>query len=277
MLRHAFCLDGYREHAAVEVRQDEDGLVSCRSFGATDAEAVRAQVARVLSLDVDAEQFSAIGERDPVIGELQSVARGLRPPLFYSPYEAAVWAIISARRSHQQAARIRDRVAETYGRSFDLAGSALAALPLPERLLEVDEISGLPVDRIPRLHAVARAALAGDLDVARLRELGPQQAMVDVQRLPGIGPLLRGAHRGAGVRIRRRPARGRAAAAGCGGATLRPGPTRPAGGVARDRGALGTAADLVRGADPGGGGPGGAGVGVLGVNPDLSLILALTR
>lgn len=192
VLRHAFCLDGYREHAAVEVRQDEDGLVSCRSFGATDAEAVRAQVARVLSLDVDAEQFSAIGERDPVIGELQSVARGLRPPLFYSPYEAAVWAIISARRSHQQAARIRDRVAETYGRSFDLAGSALAALPLPERLLEVDEISGLPVDRIPRLHAVARAALAGDLDVARLRELGPQQAMVDVQRLPGIGPFYAG-------------------------------------------------------------------------------------
>lgn len=192
VLRLAFCLDGYREHAGVEVREDESGVVSCRSFGAGDTEAVRAQVARVLSLDVDAEQFLAIGERDPVIGELQSVARGLRPPLFYSPYEAAVWAIVSARRSHQQAARIRDRMAQNDGRSFELAGSALAALPAPERLLAVDEIAGLPADRIPRLHAVARAALAGDLDVARLQELGPQQATADLQRLPGIGPFYAG-------------------------------------------------------------------------------------
>ncbi|HEY5852940.1 MAG TPA: hypothetical protein VIW24_02525 [Aldersonia sp.] len=192
VMRLAFCLDGYREHAAVEVRQDERGVLSCRSFGSADTESVRAQVARILSLDVDAEQFLAIGERDPVIGELQSAAPGLRPPLFHSPYEAAVWAIIAARRSHVQAARTRNNMAVLWGGHFELTGHAIAALPLPEHLLAVEKMVGVPADRIPRLHAVARAAIAGDLDVARLRSLGPQEALADLQRLPGIGPFYAG-------------------------------------------------------------------------------------
>jgi DNA-3-methyladenine glycosylase II len=36
---------------------------------------------------------------------------------------------------------------------------------------------------------VARAALDGQLDVARLRSLGPEAASVDVQRIKGISPF----------------------------------------------------------------------------------------
>ena len=59
---------------------------------------MRAQVARVLSLDKDARGFVALGQRDPVLAQLLAAAPGLRPPLFYSPYEAAMWAVLSARR-----------------------------------------------------------------------------------------------------------------------------------------------------------------------------------
>jgi len=46
--------------------------------------------------------------------------------------------------------------------------------------------------KLERLHGVARAALDGQLDVTRLKELGPQQAMTEVQRISGIGPFYSG-------------------------------------------------------------------------------------
>ncbi len=72
---------------------------------------------------------------------------------------------------------------------FEVAGRSEAALPLPEQLLELDGFPGLPADRIPRLHAIARSALDGQLDVRRLAAMAPEEAMIDVQRLPGIGPF----------------------------------------------------------------------------------------
>ena len=103
VMRMAFCLDGYRRQVGVELRQDDgpQGRVHGTVHFAGDAvkadlAAVKDQVARVLSLDYDASGFADVGSRDPVIGQLQEVAPGLLPPLFYSPYEAAVWSVISA-------------------------------------------------------------------------------------------------------------------------------------------------------------------------------------
>ena len=59
VMRLAFCLDGYTEQVGVEVRQDAAGDVHGMAFMSpgTDQAAVRAQVARVLSLDHDAAEF----------------------------------------------------------------------------------------------------------------------------------------------------------------------------------------------------------------------------
>jgi DNA-3-methyladenine glycosylase II len=40
-----------------------------------------------------------------------------------------------------------------------------------------------------RLHGVARAAQEGRLDAAHLRGLGPEEAMVRLREIPGIGPF----------------------------------------------------------------------------------------
>jgi DNA-3-methyladenine glycosylase II len=203
VMRLAFCLDGYEDQVGVEVRQDEPGqrgeagtqeeagTVRCVVHGpaGTDLGRVRDQVARVLSLDHDGREFSRVGERDPVIGRLQAAAPGLRPPLFYSPYEAAVWCLVSARRPAQQMMQVRDRLSQAHGQVFDLAGEQLAALPTPGQLLAVDSFPGLPADRMPRLHGVARAALDGRLDAARLLDQGPERAMTSLQELNGIGPF----------------------------------------------------------------------------------------
>lgn len=192
VMRLAFCVDGYQDQVGVEVRQDERGVhctVPAAGGDLVDLAAVRRQVARVLSLDHDARPYVAVGERDPVVRRLLAAAPGLRPPLFYSPYEAAAWAILSARRPAAQMDDVRRRLSETHGQTFTLAGQSLAAFPTPAQLLEVTEVPGLSADKTTRLHAVARAALDGQLDAARLRGLTADHAMADVRSIPGIGPF----------------------------------------------------------------------------------------
>lgn len=188
VLRLAFCADGYRAHAGVEVRQDEGG-VHCAVVGDAADDAVRRQVARVLSLDRDGAAFARIGDRDPVMARLLAAAPGLRPPLFHSPYEAAAWAVLSVRRVPKQMAEVRRRLSEAHGATFELADERVAAFPAPDRLLLVDAFPGIAADRLKRLHGVARAALDGMLDVARIHALGPDAAMADLQRIDGIGPF----------------------------------------------------------------------------------------
>jgi DNA-3-methyladenine glycosylase II len=195
-MRMAFCLDGYQEHVGVELRQAppaETGAAEVHGVfygpAGVDADRVQGQVARVLSLDHDGTEFLRVGERDPVIGRLQAAAPGLRPPLFYSPYEAAAWSVLSARRPARQMAQVRDRLSAAHGHVFDLAGVRLAAFPAPAELLRVTSFPGLPEDRLRRLHGVAHAALEGFLDVGHLMEQGPQRAMAELQSINGIGPF----------------------------------------------------------------------------------------
>ena len=191
VMRLAFCLDGYTAQVGVEVRQDDAGVVRGTVSGpaGTDIDAVRGQVARVLSLDHDGEEFTRIGERDPVIGRLQRIAPGLRPPLFYSPYEAAAWSVLSARRPARQMMAVRQRLSEVHGAVFELAGQRVAAFPTPEALLRVATFAGIPADKLSRLHGVASAAIAGQLDSAHLLALGPDAAAAEVQQIKGIGPF----------------------------------------------------------------------------------------
>ena len=190
VMRLAFCLDGYRQQDGVVLRQDEAGVHgTVHGPGGTDPDMVRQQVARVLSLDHDAAGFLRAGERDPVLGALQEAAPGLRPPLFYSPYEAAAWAVLSMRRPPRQMMAVRDRLSRAHGAVFDLAGQQLAALPSPAQLLRIEAFPGIPADRIERLQGVARAAREGRLDAARLLRLHPEEAMAGLREIPGIGPF----------------------------------------------------------------------------------------
>jgi DNA-3-methyladenine glycosylase II len=83
-MRLAFVVDGFTDHAAVELRQSEKGVVRARVHGDADLRAVRQQVRRILSLDHSGTEFEQVGERDPVIGRLQARFPGLRPVLFNS-------------------------------------------------------------------------------------------------------------------------------------------------------------------------------------------------
>jgi DNA-3-methyladenine glycosylase II len=196
----AFPVDGWRSSAATVVWQDGD-VIRGRASDASQIELVRGQVARTLSLDHDGSGWPDVGRRDPVIGRMQEEFDYLRPVCFYSPYEAAASAIIGHRISMAQAAAVKRRLAESLGERFALGDQSLNAFPLPQRLLELESVAGLPLLKIPRLHAIARAALDGRLDPGRLRSLSAAEASAELKKLPGIGDWS-AAHirlRGAGI------------------------------------------------------------------------------
>ena len=66
-------------------------------------------------------------------------------------------------------------------------------------MLEITQAAGLNPEKLNRLHEVARAALDGRLDAARLRSLPSDEALASLRGIRGIGEwssqhvLLRGA------------------------------------------------------------------------------------
>ena len=175
-MRLHFLVDDWSGTARVTLTQDGDtvhGTVEADN----EARAIE-QAARVVSLDHDGSGYPEVGERDPIVKALQESSGYLRPVLFHSPYEAAAWSVISARTGHAQAVKLRDALGETF--------------PPPEQLLQLEELEGLPANKIPRLHGIAQAALEGKLDREPLLAKDPNEAYTELQELPGIGPFYAG-------------------------------------------------------------------------------------
>lgn len=188
-LTTTFLVDSDWTRAEANVQQIEN-RARIEVSGDGDLDAATRQVSRFLSLDVDASGWLEVGERDPVMGEVQQQLSGLRPCGFHSPYEAAAWAVLSQRIRIAQAATLRQRVISEHGEG--------GAFPTPAvlRTLDID----LPGRKLEYLHSVAEAALDGMLDGAALRNLEPEAAAASVREITGIGPfaaeliVLRGAN-----------------------------------------------------------------------------------
>ncbi|AIG74425.1 Hypothetical protein AJAP_07575 [Amycolatopsis japonica] len=199
-LRFAFPAEAGWEHVGAAVRQRSPGTIEVEVFADEGlAVEVGAQVRRILSVDVDGVGFAKLGAADPVVRRLQREHPGLRPVLFHSPYEAACWAILSHRTRMSQAATVKRRLAEEFGRPVDVGGQVLRSFPAPDVLAGPEAGRGLPAVKAERLRAVANAAKDGLLDAAYLRAMPVPDALRWLQLLPGIGPfsaqliLIRGA------------------------------------------------------------------------------------
>jgi DNA-3-methyladenine glycosylase II len=165
----------------------------------SDVDNAVAEVSRVLSLDVDGSDFPEVGVRDPVVGALQRRYPGLRPVAFYSPYEAACFAIIGHRIRITQAASIKHQLAVRLGEQADVHGLTLPTFPSPAVLRAQPRVPMVSELKSDRLKAIAEAADAGHLNAAKLRSLPVTEALARLKELPGIGDfsaelvLLRGA------------------------------------------------------------------------------------
>ncbi|MGI8967559.1 MAG: DNA-3-methyladenine glycosylase family protein [Chloroflexota bacterium] len=176
-----------------------NGRVVGEVFGSGEPEQVRAEVERILSLDIDGSGYPEVGERDPVVGALQARLHGFRPVLFYSPFEAGAWAIISTRIQMSQGAIVKRRLAEQLGQSVDIHGDRRVAFPAPDQLLSLESFPGLFGRKAEYLQHLAEASLGGVLDAAALRALPESEALRQLKGISGTGDfgarliLIRGA------------------------------------------------------------------------------------
>jgi DNA-3-methyladenine glycosylase II len=198
-LRFAFCLENDWRPVGVRVTQHGDRVDVEASGPGAAAETVVAQVARVLSLDVDATVVDEIAERDPVVARLVAAAPGLRPVCFWTPWEAACWAVLSQRTSMRTAAVLKQRIARDLGPTVAVDGRELIVFPSPEVVLGATELPGVNALKLERIHGLAAAASDGRLTAGALRSASPVDALDALRRLPGVGPfsaaliLIRGA------------------------------------------------------------------------------------
>ena len=177
-IRSVFLCDADWQRVEMVVGQ-EGSSARISVTGPGDLDAATAQVRRFLSLDIDGSGWPEIGRIDPVIGAAQQRLPGLRPCGFYSPYEAAVWSVLSQRIRMRQAATIKADLQAQHGDN--------GAFPAPDVLrgLSLD----LPGRKAEYLTAVAEAALDGRLSGAYLRSIPAQAALHEVQQILGLGPF----------------------------------------------------------------------------------------
>jgi len=197
-LHLAFVADGGEDVAGVCVREEE-GVILGEVYGDSGVEVVKRQVERILSLDVDGSAFPEVGQRDPVVAKLQERYPGLRPVCFYSPYEAAAWALIGHRIRIVQAAGIKNRMAEELGPTVEIHGVRQHAFPGPQKLGTLEAFPGLTARKVEYLRRLGREAAEQKLEAVYLRSLPVQEAFALLEGLAGIGTfssgliLLRGA------------------------------------------------------------------------------------
>ena len=156
--------------------------------GGAPADDIRAQLERMLCLDVDGAGFAAVAARDKVVDELRQQHLGLRPVLFPTPYEAAARAIIGHQLPVRQAAAITGRIAAEHGVRVAVGDRVLPGFPAPDRLAELPLVPGLAARKVEQLRALGQAA-PDWLDPARLRAMDRAAALAHLQTLAGIGPF----------------------------------------------------------------------------------------
>ena len=155
-----------------------------------------------------ARRSRSVGERDPVIGALQRAHPGQRPVLFHSPYEAAAWSVISARRPAAQGAKVRAALSRAT-RPDVRAGRAHAAR-VPAAVGAGADPGRIPGPQRHQDRATARAGgrrggrRPGRRPDPRARARG---GLRGTAAAAGDRPVLRVADRAASVRLRRRVAR----------------------------------------------------------------------
>ena len=75
------------------------------------------------------------------------------------------------------------------GERVAICGEERTAFPAPGVVAELEGFAGLPERKLATLRALAQAAAQGALDGDRLRAMGGDAAVDELQGLPGVGPF----------------------------------------------------------------------------------------
>ena len=176
--------------------------------GPVDAQAMGGIVAMIrwmLGLDAAPIPEADLVEREPRLGPVLDRLRGFRPPAFPDLVTTCVGVLPYQQLSLDAGTAILGRLVERVGPSLRIEGEDWFDFPPPNVIIDAPEADlvgvGLSRAKATALRRLAERALAGELNRERYAGLSTAEAMVVLQKLPGIGPwsagliLLRGLRR----------------------------------------------------------------------------------
>lgn len=196
----AILIEGTWKSVGVQITQQNKELLAQifdNPFKATNME-IKEQLERMLCLTIDGKGFEEVIAKDAVVAELSALNPGLRPVLFPSCYEAAASAIIGHQLPVKQAAKIKNQIGEGFGVKIEIDNRIMHAFPSPAILEKLPYINGLAERKIDQLRILG-AKTDIWLSSASLLKINREEAFMQLQQLPGIGPfsseliMLRGA------------------------------------------------------------------------------------
>ena len=118
-----------------------------------------------------------------------AAAGGRRPVCFGTPFEAAVWAVLSQRVAMAQAGRVKDALAASLGTRMEIGGVEVVAFPGPRTLASLESFEGVWDSKLERIRALAACRACGRPRSGLPARLELDDALAHLQSLPGIGPF----------------------------------------------------------------------------------------
>jgi DNA-3-methyladenine glycosylase II len=142
-----------------------------------------------LSLDDDLTPFYAIGQADPVFAPIIQQLYGYHQVKFLTPFENAVWAILSQRNYYPVTRKQKEALTEHYGQRLNVEGTDYWAFPEPGDLARANPDEMLAVVRnerkAPQVQAVAQAF--NGVAETWLRTAPYAEVRAWLRQIPGIG------------------------------------------------------------------------------------------
>jgi len=154
-------------------------------------EAAVADARWVCGADLDLDGFYRAVKGDPVLGRLASALYGLRPTLSPRPFEMLVGSVCAQQVNLTFAFTVRARLVRGYGEPVAVGGATVLAFPEPARLARVRPTTLRRLQFTTRkseyIVGLAKAVVAGDLDLDGLARLGNDEVIERITRVRGFG------------------------------------------------------------------------------------------
>jgi DNA-3-methyladenine glycosylase II len=154
-------------------------------------EDVRATIERMLGVRLDLSDFYRMAAADGLIDPLVGRFRGLKPPRFPTVFESLVNAVACQQLSLEAGLSLLNRLAASHGQAVSIDGSSLSAFPRPQDLARIEPQAlralGFSLRKAATIIELARAVVAGRLDLEGVERLDDDEVLSRLTSLAGIG------------------------------------------------------------------------------------------
>jgi DNA-3-methyladenine glycosylase II len=142
-----------------------------------------------LSLEDNLISFYEVARDDPAMAPIVQRRYGLRQIKFPTPFENAVWAILTQRTPIPVARVVKDRLVERYGGSIQVEGETLQAFPDAQTLAQADpaELESLVRNERKTAYLAAASAAIASVDEQWLRTGDFDEVEAWLRAIPGVG------------------------------------------------------------------------------------------